>query len=201
MGDVTQQGWQPRALIGVLGSAAHYTEAQIVAAFRAGREIARLGKTLMTGGTTGIPYAAALGAHSGNAIVVGISPAADLEEHVSRYRKPINQADVLIFSGMGLEGRSPLILRSGKGAIFIGGEFGTLGEFCLAWTSGNNVLGVLEGLGGISDSISALVSKVKTTYGSQVLFDRSPEKLVRRVCYEMEQRFLAKGKRALASSR
>ena len=84
---------------------------------------------------------------------------------------PLDYLDVVVYTGMGLEGRDPLNVRSAKGAIFIGGEFGTLGEFSAAWTTGNNVLGVLEGVGGISSYIQEITSRVESDYGSFVLYD------------------------------
>lgn len=181
-GEGCKLAWDRKDNIAVLGSARKYTEQQVILAFRVGREIGRLGRNLITGATSGLPYAAALGAKSTGAIVVGISPARNIDEHVSVYRKPLMQADVLVFTGMGPDGRSPIILRSCRGAVFIGGEIGTLGEFCSAWMCGNNVLGVLEGGGGIADSIQDVLSGIETTWGSQMIFDSEPEGIVRRVC-------------------
>ncbi len=179
--------WAPRDCIAVLGSARKYTEAQLIAGFRIGQEVARRGKSLLTGATTGIPYAAALGAHLEGALVVGISPAGSIEDHFSNYRKPVCQADVLVLTGMGPDGRSPLILRSAKGAIFVGGELGTLGEFCSGWMCGNNILGILRGAGGIADSIPEVLSKTDTSWGSHVIYETDPTTLTRKVCDAVDQ--------------
>ena len=53
---------QVKNCIAVLGGAGSYTDAQVIAGFQIGREIARNGMNLVTGATTGIPYAAAIGA-------------------------------------------------------------------------------------------------------------------------------------------
>lgn len=180
--------WQCKESIAVLGAAVRYTDAQILSGLRVGLAIGRQNRNLVTGATLGVPYAAAIGGKLGGAVVVGLSPAATREEHIGRYKMPLDYLDVVVYTGMGLEGRNPLNVRSAKGAIFIGGEFGTLGEFSAAWTTGNNVLGVLEGVGGISSYIQEITSRVESDYGSLVLYDSDPETLVRRVCEEVDRR-------------
>jgi hypothetical protein len=177
-----------RDTIAVLGAASCATEEQVTVGFRVGREIARLGFNLITGMTLGVPYAAAIGAKSKGAVVVGVSPAASREEHIERYRRPLDCIDTAIYTGMGFEGRQPVLVRSAKGAVFVGGEFGTLAEFSAAWTAGNNVLGVLEGAGGISDFLSEIIAHTESDYGSVVIYDSRPEELVRSVCREVEAR-------------
>jgi uncharacterized protein (TIGR00725 family) len=171
--------------IGVFGAASEFSEAQVIAAFRVGSEIAKHDYNLVTGATLGLPYSAAIGAKLGGAVVVGVSPAESREEHVRRFKRPLDYADVIIFTGMGLEGRQPISVRSVRGAIFIAGEFGTLAEFSAAWTVGHNVLGILEGFGGISDYLREIISRVQSEYGSVIIYDSNPVELVRRVCEEI----------------
>jgi uncharacterized protein (TIGR00725 family) len=171
-----------RQWIAVLGGAARYSREQIIAAFKTGQEIARQGRNLLTGGTTGIPYAAAIGAKSAGALVVGVSPAASLEEHVEKYGKPLDYADLIIYTGVGYAGRSPIIVQSVCGAIFIGGEIGTLYEFGAAWMTGENVLGVLQGSGGITDQFQSILSQIQTNWGSHLVYDQDPVRLVQKVC-------------------
>lgn len=172
----------PKECIAVLGGGTRYTEKQVLAAFQIGREIGRRNKTLITGATTGIPYAAAIGAKSAGGFVIGISPAADADEHLSIYKKPISHLDAIVFTGMGLEGRNPINVRSAAGAIFVAGEFGTLNEFSAACTIGNKVLGVLEGVGGISAFVPTLLQAIQTHPNTDILFDCEPVTLARRVC-------------------
>lgn len=172
----------PKDCVAVLGSATRYAEKQVVAAFQIGREIGRRGKTLITGATTGIPYAAAIGAKSAGAFVIGISPATDVDEHLSIYQKPMSHLDAIVFTGMGLEGRNPINVRSATGAIFVAGEFGTLNEFSAACTIGDKVLGVLEGVGGISAFVPGLLQELQTHPNTHILFDCEPVTLARRVC-------------------
>lgn len=180
---------QVKNCIAVLGGAGSYTDAQVIAGFQIGREIARNGMNLVTGATTGIPYAAAIGAASGGATVMGFSPATDFEEHVTKYKKPFDFVDIIAYPGMGLEGRQPLIVRTAKGCIFVGGEFGTMAEFSAAFTIGDNVLGVLEGYGGITDQIRAIRATMESNYGSLVIFDSDPVQLADRVCTEVALRY------------
>ncbi len=179
----------PRDCIAVLGGAGRITDEQVIAGFKVGREIARRGKNLITGGTTGIPYAAAIGARMEGAVVVGVSPASSREEHADTLKKPLDYADVLVHAGLGFEGRQPLIVRSAKGAIFVGGEFGTLTEFGAAFTTGDNVLGILEGVGGLTSFVREMVSRVHSQYGSVIIYESDPIELVAKVCSEVDQRY------------
>lgn len=172
--------------IAVFGGAARYDAGQVRAAYRVGQEVARQGRNLLTGATSGLPYAAALGARECRALVVGISPAATPGEHVQKYRKPLDPFDFIAFTGLGYTARSSLLVQSAAGAIFLGGEFGTLNEFSAAWICGNNVLGVLEGSGGISEKFRDLLAHVETTWGSKVVFADDPTDLTRRVCAEAD---------------
>src|SRR5207247_2944110 len=95
---------------------------------------------------------------------------------------------VVVYTGMGLEGRQPINVRSARAAVFVAGEFGTLAEFSAAWTIGNNILGVLEGIGGITSSIRDIITHVQSEYGNVIFFDTDPEKLVGRVCVELTKR-------------
>lgn len=160
--------------IAVLGSAAPTRDEEVIAGFRIGRAVARHGKNLICGATSGIPYAAALGAKHHGALAIGISPAADVREQVVDYHKPIDGLDLIVYTGLGWAGRNPLIVQSAPAAIFVAGEAGTLNEFTAAWMNGNNVLGVLEGVGGVANRLRDLVSSFSTGYGSEVLFDSDP---------------------------
>ena len=187
MADFEKKEW-----IAVLGGATHCPDEQIQAAYLLGRECAREGKNLVTGATTGIPYAAAIGAKDEEAMVIGVSPAASLEEHVQRYRRPFDYHDFIVYAGNGLAGRSSILLQSVCGAIFVGGEFGTLFEFSAACFCDIEVMGVLLGVGGISDRVPDILSNMKATLDGRVIFDRDPIALARRVCREASRLSLAK---------
>jgi hypothetical protein len=184
--------WPPKGTaitdwVAVMGGATTYTEEQIQAAYRVGLTIAQNGKNVITGATTGIPYAAALGAKDGGALVIGVSPADDPVEHVRKFGKPLDALDLIIYSGLSFAGRGPLIIRSAAACIFIGGEFGTLNEFSSAWLIGNRLLGVLPGYGGMTKEFAKLAHKTKMNWGCQLVIGKQPEELVRRLVRAMNQ--------------
>jgi len=178
----------PQESIAVFGGACTYSQEQIVLAYRLGRSIGSSGRILMTGATTGLPYAAALGAKDSGGTVVGISPASGAREHVETFGKPLACCDVVIYTDMGVEGRSVVLVHSATAAIIVGGEFGTLGEFSMACTAGNMVIGVLAGSGGMADCINSLPKTSVDSAGVKILFDEVPEALVNKVCREMNER-------------
>lgn len=177
--------------IAILGGAGDCSEDQIIAGYTVGRECARAGKNVVTGATTGVPYAAALGAKSGGGMVIGVSPAESASEHVLKYQRPVDYHDFIVYAGNGLAGRSSVLLQSVCGAIFIGGEFGTLLEFSAASFCDISVLGILGGVGGVSDHLPDILSNMKTRLGGRVIFDDDPVRLARKVCEEAGNRFSA----------
>jgi uncharacterized protein (TIGR00725 family) len=174
-----------RPWVAVLGGAGRYDTAQLHAAYECGLELARQGCNVITGATTGVPHAAAFGAKDGGALVVGISPATCASEHVIKYGKPIVPADLVIYSGLAIDGRGPLILRSAQAAIFIGGEMGTLAEFAAGWLCGCPCLGLLESSGGVAANLRHIASSM-TNWGSVVIAADRPDELVRNVCAHLE---------------
>jgi uncharacterized protein (TIGR00725 family) len=169
--------------VAVLGGAGNCTPAQIRAAYVCGRELASRERYLITGATSGIPCAAALGAKDAGGLVVGISPARNATEHVKVYRKPLAWLDVVIYSGSSLDGRAQLILRSAGAAVFIGGEMGTLAEFAAGWLCGCPVLGLLEEMGGVTANLRR-ISTSMTSWGSKVVSADDPVRLIDEVCRE-----------------
>lgn len=172
--------------VAVLGGAHRYDRAQLRAAYECGAELARRGRNVITGATTGIPYAAALGAKDGGAMVVGISPAVGASEHVERFAKPVSAADLVIYSGLAVEGRGPLILRSAGAAIFIGGEMGTLAEFAAGWLCGCPYLAVLDSSGGIATQLAAIAASMQTCWGSTVVRASDPIALTAEICDRLD---------------
>lgn len=162
----------------VLGAAKRYTPAQLELGYRVGAAIGKAGKFTLTGATTGIPHAAAVGAVDHGGFVIGISPATNPSEHVQRYLKPLDSHHFIIYTGMGNDGRSPLIVRSASVALVIGGEAGTLQEFTSAWLNGTPIIGVLLGSGGIADELPRLAASFTTSFGSQIITASTPEELV-----------------------
>lgn len=86
-----------RLKIGVMGGATGVISREILdRAHALGREIARSGCILITGGCPGLPLASACGAKQEGGMVVGISPGLSLDEHVYKYGSPTESHDLLI---------------------------------------------------------------------------------------------------------
>jgi uncharacterized protein (TIGR00725 family) len=142
-----------------------------------GRRIAERGCVLITGACPGLPYAAVQGARERSGLVVGISPALSLQEHVRRYGSPTEGFDVIIYTGSGLMAREIENIRSSDIVVIAGGRSGTLGEFAIAYDEGR-LLGVLTGTGGIADAVPELVRLADKQTGAAVLYDDDPASLV-----------------------
>lgn len=176
----------PAMWVAVLGGAHRYDTAQLRAAYRCGVALARGGCNVMTGATTGVPYAAAVGAKDAGGMVVGVSPATSPREHVEQFGKPITATDLVLYSGLTIEGRSPLIMRSVSAAIFIGGEMGTLAEFAAGWLCGCRYMGLLETSGGITANLGAIADSIQTNWGSTIIRGSNPEALVAEICARLD---------------
>ena len=173
--------------IGVMGGAFEYSNKAIIASYKIGKEIAKQDCVLMTGAASGIPYASTIGANENNGLSIGVSPANNSEEHYKLYKKPLDGYDTIIYTGMGYTGRGAMLTSSCDGILYIGGELGTLIEFGQGFYSGR-VLGILIGVGGISDNIEDILKNIKTNFGSNIIFDTEPERLVQKVINEIERK-------------
>lgn len=163
-----------------MGSAGGGFDPKTSAAARAlGEEIARRGCVLLTGACPGLPHDAVLGARAEGGLVVGISPALSLDEHIQRYNSPYAEYDVLVFTGSGLMGREVENIRSSDIVVIVGGRSGTLGEFAIAYDEAK-LIAVLVGTGGVADHIDEIVAMVRKDTGAELLFDTNPCSLVAR---------------------
>lgn len=124
-----------------------------------------------------MPHETVLGAKEEGGVVVGISPALNLEEHVEKYHSPTRGYDAIIYTGSGLMGREIENIRSCDVVIFAGGRSGTLGEFAIAYDEGK-VIGVLRGSGGIADHLDKIISMVDKETGARVYYESDPHKLL-----------------------
>lgn len=172
--------------IGVFGSAFVWSKEAENLASIIGETIVEQGAIVVTGATTGLPYLAGKSAIQKGGFVLGISPAHDPKEHVEKYQKPIDGCSVIIWTGSGYTGRNYLNLRNCDGAIFIGGETGTLEEFCVANYEGK-VIGILEGSGGVSDKIRDIMSVCPTNHGAIIEYNSNPQKLVLKVINNLKK--------------
>ena len=168
----------PRMSVGVMGSAGGKLEEKTRKLVRQlGRAIAKRGYILITGACPGIPHEAIKGAKEESGIVVGVSPALNLEEHVGKYLSPTRGYDAIIYTGSGLMGREIENIRSCDVVIFAGGRSGTLGEFAIAYDEAK-VIGVLEGTGGITEHLKEIIGIMKKKTGAVVCYDANPEHLL-----------------------
>lgn len=167
--------------IGVMGSADGVIPDDVLRRCRElGRAIAAHDCTLVTGACPGIPYAAVEGARAAGGLVVGISPALSLQEHVRRYGSPVEGFDVIIYTGSGLMGREVVAIRSSDMIVVAGGRSGTLGEFAIAYDEGR-LIGLLDETGGVAEAVPELVERINKDTGAVVLHAADPDVLVGRL--------------------
>ncbi|PPD59013.1 LOG family protein [Dehalogenimonas etheniformans] len=168
----------PVMTVGIMGSAGGFIAEEIKAKLRElGRCIARRGYVLITGAAPGMPHETVLGAFESDGIVVGVSPALNLEEHVTKYLSPTRGYRAIVFTGSGLMGREIENIRSCDVVIFAGGRSGTLGEFSIAFDEGK-IIGILKGTGGITDHLSDIIRMINKNTGAIVTYDTDPENLL-----------------------
>ena len=164
----------PQMTVGVMGSAGGELDPEVCFRVRElGRAIARSGHVLITGACPGLPHETVLGAKDEGGIVVGVSPALNLEEHVTKYHSPTRGYDAIIYTGSGLMGREIENIRSCDVVIFAGGRSGTLGEFAIAYDEGK-IIGVLENTGGITRTMEDIIKFVNKDTGASVYYNSNP---------------------------
>lgn len=187
----------PRMTVGVMGSAGGTLEEGVrLPVRRLGTAIARRGYVLITGACPGMPHDAVKGAKEEGGVVVGVSPALNLEEHVMKYHSPTRGYDAIIYTGSGLMGREIENIRSCDVVVFAGGRSGTLGEFAIAYDEAK-VIGVLEGTGGITEHLKKIISFVKKKTGSVICYDTDPERLLDKLEKVYQERILPRHLKAL----
>lgn len=160
-------------------------------AYDLGRVIAEQGKTLTTGATVGLPHYAAMGAFSvknRHGVSVGFSPASSFREHVAVYKLPTVEFDYINFTGMEYVGRDVHLVRSSDAIITVGGRMGSLHELSTALES-RKVCGVLLGSGGLADYIPTLLKEVEAPGAKDVIYDKDPEELVKKVIKALDEKY------------
>ena len=168
----------PRMAVGVMGSAGgDLTDEVCARVARFGSLVGERGHVLVTGAAPGLPQHAVLGAKRAGGVVIGVSPALNLEEHVHKYRSPTRGYDSIVFTGSGLMGREIENIRTCDVVMFAGGRSGTLGEFAIAYDEGK-VMGVLVGTGGVADSIPDILKMINKETNAVLVFETDPEALL-----------------------
>ena len=152
-----------------------------------GKEIARRGHILISGANSGVPFEAAEAAKKEKGANIGFSPAGSEIEHQKKYHLPMDPKvfDHIIYAEAGYTGRNLLMVRSSDATIIIDGRIGTLNEFTVAFEE-NEIVGVLEGSGGVADEIRRILEVAKKGR-RKVIFANDPVKLVAKVIARIEK--------------
>ncbi len=133
--------------IGVMGSGLergeyNVTKKALRLAYQVGIEIARHNCVLVNGACRGIPYESSRGAKEADGFVMGVSPAGNLTEHVTKYKFPTDTYDLIVYTGFGFKGRNVVNVTNCDAVIIVGGHVGTLNEFTIAYDEGM-VVGIM----------------------------------------------------------
>ncbi len=141
-----------------------------------GQAVAKKGLILITGVTTGIPYWTAKGAKEAGGIVIGISPAANENDHIKKYQLPIDYHDFIIYTGFDYAGRNLLLSRAADAMAIICGRLGTLNTFTVGLEDGTPI-GVLKKSGGTADLTEGIMQKSQRGPG-KIVFSEYPADLL-----------------------
>jgi uncharacterized protein (TIGR00725 family) len=164
--------------VGVFGGAFDTVSSTAEAlAKEVGRTIAARGLITITGATTGLPHIAARSALNAGGVVLGVSPARNADQHVREFNKPLDGCTHIFYTGQGYTGRNALNLRNCDLAVFVGGEAGTLEEYCIGVYEGK-VLGAFTNSGGICELLPEIVKRFRTDHGGAFCFGTAPEELI-----------------------
>jgi uncharacterized protein (TIGR00725 family) len=142
---------------------------------------------LLTGATTGIVYVVGKAAHEAGVFHLGISPASNSQEHLEKYKLPVDACDLIIYTGFGLKGRNVVLVRSCDIVLFIAGAMGSLNEFTIAHDEGK-AIGCLTGTGGVADEADYLLKQFSKETGARIFQNEDPEKLLNDCLKELQSR-------------
>lgn len=172
---------QKQPVICVSGAAetGHCGEGAMKVAYKLGECIAKNGCIILTGATTGFPAWSAAGAKKANGFSIGFSPAANKEEHLTVYKLPIDDMDLITYTGFGFPGRDMLLVRSSEAVIFGCGRIGTIHEFTIAFEDGKPI-GILEGSWMTDEVIHNIINSGHRN-ADMVIFDSDPDRLVKKI--------------------
>lgn len=152
-------------------------------AFDIGAAIGKAGHRLLTSATVGLADRAAQGVKSVGGVAVGISPAATNQEHVKKYRQPVNSYDAIIYSGLHYVSRDVMLVSSADAVIFVGEKLGTLHELTTAMEL-HKPLGVLLSEKGAATDVFDDVMRAagaRDVFARDIVFEADPKRLVRRL--------------------
>ena len=153
-----------------------------------GKEIVRHDAILVNGATTGFPYWAAKGAKEEGGIVIGFSPAATEREHVNLYKLPLDNHDVIVYTGFHYSGRNLILTRASDAVIVGPGRMGTINEFTIAFED-NKPIGILEGDWETDEVIKTIVEKSHRAEErkGKIIFSKDPKELLDKLIEVIEK--------------
>jgi len=152
-----------------------------------GKAIAKAGAVIVTGATTGIPHAAAHGAKKAGGISIGFSPASSRVDHIRRYHLPVDNMDLIVYTGFGYAGRNLILTRSADAVIIVCGRIGTLNEFTIAFED-RKPIGVLQHSGGMANELE-IITQIAHKHQCKVLYEPNPEKLVKSLVADLKEQY------------
>lgn len=155
-----------------------------------GVQIITQGHIVLTGATSGLPYAAASAAKAAvkdQITSIGVSPAGSKLAHVNKYKLPTDAYDLIMYTGFDYTGRDLLLVRMADAVIMVGGRIGTLNELAVALED-HRPVGVLLGSGGMTNEVEAVLKAAKRSR-SGIIFDTDPAKLVKDVVEMVDHRY------------
>jgi uncharacterized protein (TIGR00725 family) len=170
---------QPIICVSGAAETGHCGEGAMKIAYKLGESIAKNDCIITTGATTGFPAWAAAGAKKAKGFSIGISPAANIEEHMATYKLPTEDMDLILYTGFGFPGRDLMLTRASEAVIFGCGRIGTIHEFTIAFEE-NKPIGILEGSWETDSVIHNIINKGNRD-ASMVIFDNDPERLVKKI--------------------
>lgn len=157
-------------------------------AMRLGAAIAKRGHVTTTGATVGLPFFAAKGAQEAGGVSVGFSPAANVREHMRKYRLPREYFDFINYTGMQYVGRDFQLIQSADAVVTIGGRFGSLHEFVTALEA-HKPCGILINSEGAADIIPELMKVLEPPREHLVIYDENPENLIERIVSVLDEEY------------
>ncbi|MFH1432353.1 MAG: TIGR00725 family protein [archaeon] len=155
-------------IIAVIGHASHAEKRHIDTAYEVGKEIAKQGAILITGGNSvGVPNAAARGAKCAGGISIGITPSSDGHD-TSQY------LTIPIHTGMGFA-RNQILGLTADALIAIGGGVGTFCEMAYSYVYKKPII-VITNQGGLPEQYAGKYLDEKKT--AMIHEAKTPKKAV-----------------------
>jgi predicted Rossmann-fold nucleotide-binding protein len=184
--------------IGVFGSSAGLESFANKSAMELGEALAKQDVTIITGACLGIPYMVAEEAAKAGIKVWGYAPTVDKislqedssEQNLDIYEKLFYIAkDFEFIKNINVcrKFRNVTSTSHCDAGIIVSGRWGTMNEFTNLYDMGK-VIGVLTKTGGVADEIVKLSKKISKASKAKIIFNSSPEKLVKLVIKELENR-------------